>query len=210
MKITKLTENKLLIEYPSRKEMTLSNFRISEFKEGKDGIKGIRFSPDQFIDVYSDDKGNIDYWSYWEGFNYSKQELIDFVFIFYDELTLREQQILKASHLIGNDGYIICMEEGDEVTLKHETAHGYFYENKGYKKFATEIVNSLPEDIFFTYKQYLLDMGYIDEIIIDEMHAYLVTYEEEEWEECFETLTNNEIILDKSKQLNELFDKTHK
>ena len=78
MKITNINNKRLILEYPTRKEMILSNFRISEFKEGVAGIKGRVFTCDEFIDAYSDAKGNIDYFSYWDGFNYSKKELTDF------------------------------------------------------------------------------------------------------------------------------------
>jgi hypothetical protein len=39
MKVSK-HNNRLLIEFPTQKEMTLTMFRMSEFSEGKDGIKG--------------------------------------------------------------------------------------------------------------------------------------------------------------------------
>jgi hypothetical protein len=208
MKIKKLTPKKLLLEFISRKEMTLSNFRISEFKEGKDGIKGTYFTVEKFIEIYSDEKGDIDYFSYWEGFNYSKKELMDFDNLFNDK-SERELSIILASKEIDDDGYIICMEEGDEMTLKHELSHGYFFENEKYKEECTSIVKSITEDTFNQFRDYLYEMDYNDDNMIDEMHAYLVAYDEEEWDECFNLLKDNEEILSVSKSLNILFNEVN-
>jgi len=208
MKLTKLNNKKLLLEFPTRKEMTLSNFRISEFKEGKDGIKGMYFTVEKFIDIYSDEKGDIDFFSYWEGFNYSKKELSDFDKLFNDK-SEREIAIIEAAKEIDNDGYIICMEEGDEITLRHELSHGYFFDNEEYKNKATEIVKSLSQSVFNVYKNYLYQMDYNNENMIDEMHAYLVAYDKEEWDECFNSLRGNKEILSKSKLLNSLFNEAN-
>ena len=208
MKSTILTPKKLLIEFSSRKEMTLSNFRISEFKEGKDGIKGTFFTVEKFLDVYSDEKGDIDYFSYWEGFNYSKKELLDFDALFNDK-SERELSIILAAKGIDDDGYIICMEEGDEITLKHELAHGYFFEDKRYAAAATALVHSMSESVFNAFRDYLYEMDYNDGNMIDEMHAYLVAYDVEEWNECFESLSDKKEILELSKLLNILFDEVN-
>ncbi len=193
MKTIILSPKRLLLEFPTRKEMTLSNFRISEFKEGKEGIKGKYFTADEFIDAYSDKDGNIDYFSYWEGFNYSKKEVLNFAKIFDANLSNREILILDSAKYIDDDGYIICMEEGDQMTLKHEIAHGIFFENEEYKNKASEIVNSIPVEILEKYKNDLREMDYGEDCLIDECHAYMVAFDKEEFDECFSSVNTDEI-----------------
>ncbi len=208
MKITKLSPKRLLLEFATRKEMTLSNFRISEFFEGKEGIKGQYFTADQFIDKYSDEKGDLDYFSYWEGFNYPKADLMIFYRTF-EDLSTREINIINASKQIDDNGYIISCEEGDAMTIKHETAHAIFFENEEYKVKATEVINTLDSSIIEKYKNHLKEMGYIEEVLIDEMNAYLVAFDQEEWDECFPSIKEEDIYSHRA-NLNGLFDNYNK
>ena len=205
MKSTKLNNKRLLLEFPSRKEMTLSNFRISEFSEGKEGFKDNYFTTEKFIDGYSDENGDLDYFSYWEGFNYTKKVLLEFNELFIDK-SYREELIIDISKQIDEDGYIIVMEERDKITFKHEIQHLYFSENEEYRKKCLDIISYIPTDIIDTLKEYLYDMDYIEDNVIDEMTAYITAYDKEEWEECFEELVDDETILEASKKLNEIFD----
>lgn len=219
MKATLITPTRLLLEFPTRKEMTLSCFRISEFKEGKPEIKGRYFTPDEFIDAYSDEKGDLDYFSYWEGFNFSKKNLLDFFIefchvgdAFFDSrlFSKREHRISVASIQLPEDGYIIAMVEGDEMTLKHETAHGLFFENEEYRKKATEIVNSLGEEVIEKYRTHLVgEMDYNESVLIDEIHAYLVAFDQEEHDECFPSITEDDIYSNRA-NIQGLFDKFNK
>jgi|ERR1035437_2153988 hypothetical protein len=207
MEIVKLTPKRLLIKFPTRKEMTISMFRISEYKEGKPGIKGKHFDIDEFLDIYSDENGGIDYWSYWEGFNFSSKDLLNFRNHFQPNLTKRENEIIHLLSQVDEDGYIIAMVEGDDMTYRHELAHGIFFEDVHYRSRATEIVYSLNQDVLDKYFKELRTMDYPEEVLVDEAHAYLVAYDQDEWDECFPTIKLDEIIIQRD-QLNELFDKT--
>jgi hypothetical protein len=121
MKATKISDKRLLLEFPTQKELTLHFFRISEFFESdSENIKGKRFSFDEFVDHYSDKKGNLDYFSYWEGFNIPVKILVEFAKTFFEDLSEREIKILKAvseSKINQTDGYVVACKEGDKITL---------------------------------------------------------------------------------------------
>jgi len=186
MKAIKLSPTRLYLEFKTRKEMNLANFRITEFSEGKEGFKGVYFTYEEFIESYSDEDGKMDYFSFWEGHNYSYKSVLEFYGIFKKfGFTSREDKILRSLEEITKEGYIICAVEGDEITLKHETAHALFFENEDYRNEATKIVSSLPKGVLKKFKDTLIAMGYSESVLIDEMHAYLVAFDEEEWLQHF-------------------------
>ena len=201
MKATKLTDKILLIEFPTRKEMTLTMFRIQEFYEGKEGIKGCYFTPDQFIDAYSDEKGDIDYFSYWDGFNVPTDIIFDFAKKFTMPemgrvgLSIRECNIIKEiyENIQEQSGYLITIVEGDEITLKHEMAHAYFFTDAEYRGAALVILSSIPLVIREKLRQALLKSDYCEEVVNDEIQAYLTAYDKEEWAELFPDIAEGEI-----------------
>lgn len=205
MKITKLSKKQLLLEFPTRKEMNLTFFRISEFSEGFPELQKY-YTPDIFIDLWSDDKGDLNYWSYWEGYNISKQKLNEFYIAFdqYFNVSNREFEVIQASKDIDEDGHVIAMEEGDEMTFKHEMAHSYYFLYPDYKLRADSIVNSLTEDIRGRFKKGLIDMKYTEEVLQDETIAYITAFDDEEFRECFSDIKLSE-ILDQQILLNNLY-----
>lgn len=205
MKVTKLTSKKLLLEFPTRKEQNLTMFRLSEFSEG-DPILQKYYTPDIFIDFWSDDKGDINYWSYWEGFNVSKKDIIKFAMEFKGNVSKRELSVIEQLKNIEDDGYIISMVEGDVNTLKHEMSHSYYFEDENYRNQIIEVMNSIPDDIINRYKKHLIDMKYNESVLNDEMHAYLVAYDQEEWDECFPEIKREE-IQEYSDKLNNIYEK---
>lgn len=201
--------NILLLEYPTRKELCLANWRISEFKEGLDGVYGIYTTPDIFLDKYSDDEGKIDYFEVWEGFNYTNEQLWRFGQAFHSCLSNREKLILDASSKIDHFGYIIAFVDGDIETKQHELAHALYSINKDYKYQVDNILDEMSGFTLFKMKKDLLAIGYIPEVLMDEIHAYLTIFNQEEFDRIFHdlnTLDNNELQPIKS-QLKALFDK---
>ena len=53
--------------------------------------------------------------------------------------------------------------------------HAKFYLDKNYKKLASILVDKLPSHIYNPIKDSLLDMGYCEDVIIDEIQAYMTT-----------------------------------
>lgn len=199
----RLTSKRLILEYESKREMNLANFRISEFSEGKEGLRFQYSTPDQFIDAYSDEELNLDYW--WDGFNYSKDTLLKFIKTYSKQLSKREIEIAMAADIIDDDGYVVAIVTGDNITLKHELAHGYYFDTPLYRKTADEIISQIPQEIIDKLKQNLLDINYTPEVLQDEIHAYLTAYDKCEWKELF----NNIKLKDVKKHI-KLLDKNFK
>ena len=183
MKILRLSDTRILIEFPSRKEQTLSMFRLSEFAEGKDRIKGCHFTIDEFLDAYSDKDGNITFFSFWDGFNVSMKQVHDFLLLFpKSELTKREKRVLKAVRFMPLEGTLITCEKGDKTTLKHEIAHCKFADNTAYRNEVLDVVHTIDFHLKKKFEGYFKEMGYSTDVIIDETHAYILVYDKEEYD----------------------------
>lgn len=211
MKTTKLSPKQLLIEFPTRKEMNLTCFRMSEFSEGYEELRTY-YTPDVFIDKWSDEDGKITYWEYWEGHNITKEKILEFrtkfhgikIGIGYPSLSIRECDVIAELHQIDDDGHVIFMEEGDEITFKHEMAHSYYFLYPEYKTRADSIVYGLPPQTQGFIKKGLREMKYSDDVLQDEIQAYLTAYDQEEWDECFPEVKLSE-VLDATILLNQLY-----
>lgn len=184
MKVTKLSPRALLIEFPTKKEMNLTCFRLSEFSEGDDRLKQY-YTPDVFIDIWSTKKGNIKYFSYWDGHNIPLDKITAFAEVFNGNVSAREQSIIDAGKDIDPDGYIIFSEQGDEVTIKHEKAHLYYREYPEYFKRANQISDKIGANNIISMNQGLLKEGYVESNLQNERQAYLTAFDQEEFDRMF-------------------------
>jgi len=193
----------LLLEYPSNMEMNLATFRISEFFEGN--LKGKKFTTDQFIEEWSDEDGNMDifeyngkylsYFAYWDGLNFTKKSLDKFMVKFALELSAREKEIIRAAR---KSSYIIALtENGAESTRRHEFSHAFSFTDKAYKEKVFEIVESIPKELRDKFLSGLDGMGYsIGDPAYEneEIHAYLVGYDQKEYENFFPLILPEEVV----------------
>lgn len=219
MKVTKLSSKQLLIEFKTRKEMNLTCWRMSEFSEGYEELRTY-YTPDVFIDKWSDEDGKITYWEYWEGHNITKKKILEFAKAFHknesgefgndsfkyvrDNVSNREIKVIELLDQIDDDGHVIFIEEGDEITFKHEIAHSYYFLYPEYKTRADSIVYGLPPQTQGFIKKGLREMKYSDDVLQDEIQAYLTAYDQEEWDECFPEVKLSE-VLDATILLNQLY-----
>jgi hypothetical protein len=187
MKTTKLHQKKILLEFPTRKELTLHFFRIAEFFESDDdAIRGKKFPIDHFLDTYSDEKGNIDYFSFWEGFNIPMQSFFEFISVHGNDLTDREKEIRDAVvGVIDDDGYIIGIEEGDEAVFRHEEAHELWWANEKYRREAEEIISQISPVVRKEIEKSLTKRHYGREVMLSEINAYLSAWDESDKEDIF-------------------------
>ena len=192
----------LLLEYPSNMEMNLATFRISEFFEGD--LKGKKFTTDQFIEGWSDEDGNMDifeyngkflsYFAYWDGLNFTKKSLDKFTLKFALELSAREKEVIRAAR---KSSYIIALtENGAESTRRHEFSHAFSFTDKVYKTKVFEIVESIPQELRDKFVSGLDGMGYSvgdHDYENEEIHAYLVGYDQKEYESFFPLILQEEV-----------------
>lgn len=202
--IKKSVKNKIVIlEFNTRKEQGLSMCRISEFYEGKTGFIGKYFDFDTFLDKYSDSKGNIDYFSFWDGFNIIGKSILDFSIKFAGKLTKRETQVLKC--IKTNTEYLITYTKGDIITLRHELAHALFSTNERYRKAVLETLKEIDPKLKNKFETGLYKLNYNKKVYLDEINAYIVAANKKELNKEFK-ISMQEIKQIKAK-LNKLYEK---
>ena len=69
--------------------------------------------------------------------------------------------------------YVIGAGDTEGWTFQHEVCHGLWYTNPQYKKAAKMVLDTIEEWHINTFRENLLEMGYTDKVIDDEIHAYL-------------------------------------
>ena len=157
-------------------ELCYTFLRPQEFYEGEfDEIRGKVFTLDQFIELYSNQHGGkFTYLTDWGGFNIPSNIYERFLRKF--ELASEERAMSELVDSCKPDGkYYIIGTYGMGSALDHEIAHAKYYLVDEYKEQVDSITKSLPEDMFSTVKQYLLNTGYCENVIRDEIQAYVGT-----------------------------------
>ncbi|CAB4219011.1 hypothetical protein UFOVP1604_94 [uncultured Caudovirales phage] len=71
--------------------------------------------------------------------------------------------------------YILGVDDIKSQVMDHELSHALFYTNKQYKAEMVELVLSLKSSVYDQLEAYLSQMGYVKQVIVDEIHAYLST-----------------------------------
>lgn len=170
----------VIIEDSYDRAMTF--LRIQEFYESPNpafrGNKDFSFS--EYMKWYTKEYGKgFTYGSDWSGFNVP----LETAYNCYDTLTDRytdyddvmEGIIHKLYELNGDDadGYIIGAGNTDGDTFKHEVCHGLYYTNPNYKAIVDAVTALIPETHYNTFEKNLLEMGYTESVIKDEIQAYL-------------------------------------
>jgi hypothetical protein len=69
--------------------------------------------------------------------------------------------------------YIIGAADTKGWTFKHEVCHGLYYINKKYRELVDEVTQTIPLKDYIKFKQNLIKMGYTEDVIDDEIQAYL-------------------------------------
>lgn len=86
-----------------------------------------------------------------------------------------EEMMYVKSTKPNTKAYIIGTGDSTGSTFDHELCHGLWYTNKEYKKRAEALVKKLPKAHYNHIKKELLNMGYSDKVINDEIQAYMST-----------------------------------
>jgi len=71
--------------------------------------------------------------------------------------------------------YILGVDDIKSQVMDHELSHALFYTNKKYKAEMVEMVLSLKTSVYEQLEAYLSQMGYVKQVMVDEIHAYLST-----------------------------------
>ena len=170
----------VIIEEQYDRAMTF--LRIQEFYESPNpAFRGNSdFSFTEYMKWYSKEYGRgFTYGKDWSGFNVP----LEVAYNCYDTLTDRytdyddvmESIVHQLYELNGDscDGYIIGAGSTDGDTFQHEVCHGLYATNKEYKELVSEITLTIPTKDYLTFRNNLIEMGYTDKVIDDEIQAYL-------------------------------------
>jgi hypothetical protein len=189
----------LHLHYPTRYALCASFMRLQEFYESDiPGIRGNFFTLEEFMDAYAARMGNFTYTVDWGGFNVpgpvyrawreafpacsllgKEKALADSV----DRL-LAEAGNPEAFYLVGSSA-----DTGDvRAVVAHEVAHALFALLPGYRKEQLEHVQAWKASDPAAWERIsgkLLDMGYVDSVLPDEVQAYLSTADDKDLDRHF-------------------------
>ena len=147
-------------------------------------------------------RGKFDYYDEWDGFNLPSEVLKPFFEGAFDPLSDEEKSFLDIFRGRNGKFYIICTLEGGGLeALKHELCHAMFYCKSDYKKQVLEVLNGY--DTREIARHLINDLLYHPDVLVDEIHAYLLSEMEYLEEEGFDTTQYHEI----HRRLNEIFER---
>jgi hypothetical protein len=142
-------------------------------------FRGKDFSIWDYMKWYSSEyKRGFSYGSDWSGFNipfdivwecYQSNEMETP----YDEIMWEILGEIDSKMDINKKAYIIGAGNMEDDTFQHEVCHGLWYTNPAYKKEAKLVLSTIPQEHKDIFKENLLEMGYTDKVIDDEIQAYL-------------------------------------
>lgn len=159
--------------------------RYQEFYESdSDTFRGKGFKWYDYVKYYKE-KTKKDYFSYhedWAGYNIPCDSIESCIakipdLNFYDLImfsvvdTIRDKVGSENFYLIGID-----QSDGEDPSLIfHEVAHGLWFSSKGYRNKQMENIENLPPYVRNSISKKISGMGYGDNVIDDEIQAYLST-----------------------------------
>lgn len=156
--------------------------RAQEYYESPNKkFRGKDFSIWDYMKWYSEEYGRgFSYGSDWSGFNipfdvmwkcYNKCEMETP----YDEVMWEILTEIDRRTDTKKKCYVIGAGDLTGETFQHEVCHGLWYTNQAYKKQAKNVLMTFHPEHYKVFKDNLIDMGYPDTVIDDEIHAYLTT-----------------------------------
>jgi hypothetical protein len=147
-------------------------------------FRGKQFKIFDFIRWYSiereDCKGYFSYHQDWAGFNipshvfeevYNKSQPPDIND--YDLTMIEIYETLRR--LEDNNKFYVIGATDLGQTFDHEIAHAIFYIDEEYKNLQLQNVASLQHDIVQSLRRVLMKEGYVEDVLDDEIQAYLST-----------------------------------
>lgn len=198
MKIVPSIDHVLHLEFDTQSELTHTMARISEFFESPfNEIKGKYFSWSDFDKAYLNYSayGLDDYFTYYEGFNLPKKIIGEFFELFTD-LTPDELKLKDICDMNPAEYLIATFIGGDPTTLEHELAHARYTLDYKYNRLMVWAILEIPTHHFVMLRNDLKAAGYSGDhkLLMDELHAYLLTSNEEELTDVFKSVPLEDLL----------------
>lgn len=176
MKVTYYDNQIIYIEFDTQKELSLTFVRPQEFYEsGLDQLRGQVFSFETFVDSHVTDDGKFTYFHDWRGYNIPGNVLEDF-FDRFEHFTHREMKLRSITQpYSGGKYYVIAGSKAHSDVLDHELVHAHYYLNEEYHKKVNQLVKQMDDSVKKRITDKLIEWGYADAVIVDEINAYMAT-----------------------------------
>lgn len=172
VKITKISHAITLVTYKTQSDLCKAFCRIEEYYEGVE-FKNKIFTLGQFRNWYSKEFGSWSYEKDWDGFNVTAHAFNPFFNGTFDPLNEPEQELVD---LFRSKPFPYCVigisEQSDADVLEHELCHAMFATDHNYKTQVLEALKVWSADLE-NLKSYLRSLGYHEDVILDECHAYV-------------------------------------
>ena len=174
MEVTQITSKVIHLEYRSQEELCAAFLRFQEHYESPE-FRGKVFTLGQFHDWYSREKGGATYTRDWGGFNIPSYVLDPFIKGLFDPLTKAEEEIIGLFRYRTDKFYLIgTYRGGGSATLDHEICHGLFYTCEDYCADVLHMIEPVEQELE-PLRKHLKNLGYCDEVMLDEFNAYIAT-----------------------------------
>jgi hypothetical protein len=191
--------------------------RVQEFYESPNPkFRGQNFSIWDFVKWYSSERnGSFTYPSDWAGFNIPFEVLemciqgTEKAESPYDVEMQKIYNLIKGMKPATGRAYIIGVPDTKSDTFIHEVCHGLYYVEDEYRSIADSITGELKESVpaaYFTFKRNLLSMGYTEDMVDDEIQAYLTTnWENKRFGDGVKTLLKKRLHTNYTSKLEKFF-----
>jgi hypothetical protein len=193
LKIKSQPYNSVWISADSQEELGLTFIRFQEYYESPNpDFRGKIFTLGMVRHWYSVKYGADTYHHDWTGFNFPSRILLPFKQGLFDPLTIEEIELLNLFKY-RNDHFYIMGAQNDS-TLRHELSHALYDSNEKYRNEINSYIKKNKRGLAKT-REYILDKGYAEEVLNDEIQAYITDNDDQ-------TIINNtdpHIILDINK-----------
>lgn len=160
---------------PSQYWLTSTFLRFQEYYESPK-FQGQSFSLEEFQDWYVTTRQHhgFSYYTDWSGFNFPSRVTDSFLDVFKDASRKEEWLLDQIYSLTTGKFYVIgtYQDSKRDSVIQHEVVHALFYLHEDYAKSVTDLIQGFE---FATFKRVLIDMGYVENVLIDEINAYVTT-----------------------------------
>lgn len=160
--------------------------RVQEYYESSsDKFQGKKFTWDKYIQWYNTEgptgeKEIFTYGSDWSGFNIPSEAIENCYKEVddpnrYDDLMV--SIITEIKEREGGKFYLIGVDKLDinSDLLDHELAHGFYYTDSDYRTKMNTLVTQLPDEMRESISETIIDIGYNESVVNDEIQAYMST-----------------------------------
>lgn len=184
-KVNKPFPGVLHLEFNSQLNLAKAFMRMQEFYESPLGdFRGRYFTRDEFKQAYAESKGTgtgwgeFTYYSDWNGFNVPGNVADKFLEIF--NIDFMEQYLVDTirEHRDSYGQYYVIgtHTQGEATVIDHELSHAFWYLDPAYRKLAQHLADmELPIIFHALASNALKKMGYHEDVLDDEITAYLST-----------------------------------